>query len=175
MSTSQGGPPDTGNVVAFQRPPVRQATTVRSAITHTFEVFVREIGTWWPLQPFSFGTARIAQVTFEREAGGRVYETWEDGTERDWGYVLDWQPPAGFTMTWNITGTPTEVELRFRELGRELTRVEVEHRGWDALTEEQLSAACALPDGYLGGAFHHGWAHILSCFATAIHTTRNEG
>lgn len=172
MSTSHREIPAAGNVVAFQRPPVRQATTVRSGITHTFEVFVREIGTWWPLRPFSFGTDHIARVTFEREIGGRVYETWDDGNERDWGHVLEWQPPSGFTMTWNITGTPTEVELRFRELGPALTRVEVEHRGWDALTEDQLSAACALPDGYLGGAFQQGWAHILSCFATAIHTTR---
>jgi hypothetical protein len=30
-----------GNVRAFRRPPVRQATLVRSAVGHTFDIFVR--------------------------------------------------------------------------------------------------------------------------------------
>ncbi len=49
-----------------------------------------------------------------------------------------------------------------------LTRVDVEHRGWERLTEEQLRAACAMPGGYEGGAFTAGWAHILACFAEAV-------
>lgn len=155
------------NVLAFERPPVRQSIEVRSGIAHTFEVFVREIASWWPLHPFSYGTTRIRAVTFEQQLGGRVYEIWDDGTQHDWGDLLDWRPPKGFTMTWTITGTPTEVSLRFTRLTPGLTRVDVEHRGWDRLTEDELKAACALPDGYRGGAFHHGWAHILRCLAPA--------
>jgi hypothetical protein len=151
------------DVLAFQRPPVRQSITIESTIEHTFDVFVRELATWWPVEPFSFGGRdRIRTVSVDGRTGGRIVEHWHDGSERDWGTVLDWQAPSGFTMTWNVTGEPTEVELRFLAIEPELTRVEVEHRGWEKLDDEQLSAACALPGGYLGGAFTKGWAAILA-------------
>ncbi|NIH88235.1 SRPBCC domain-containing protein [Amycolatopsis granulosa] len=149
----------------LSRPPVRQATLVRSDAAHTFDTFVRTIGVWWPVEPFSRGRERVRDVTFERRPGGRVYETWDDGTEHDWGEVLAWEPPERFTMTWLVTPAPTEVELTFRALGPALTRVAVEHRGWEALDDDQLRAACALDGGYAGGAFTEGWARILGRFA----------
>ena len=48
-----------------------------------------------------------------------------------------------------------------------LTRVAVEHRGWDALSEAQLSEDCALPGGYASGAYATGWARILTHLAAA--------
>jgi len=80
--------------------PIRKAVTVRSDIDHTFGVFVREIGAWWPTRPFSLGQARVMGVTFEERVGGRVYETWDDGRQLDWGHVLTWNPPATFAITW---------------------------------------------------------------------------
>ncbi len=152
-----------GEVLVFERPPVRQSITIESSIEHTFEVFVSELASWWPLDPFSFGgRERIDTVWIDRRIGGRVIERWRDGRELDWGKVLDWHAPSGFTMTWNVTGEPTEVEVRFKTLEPALTQVEVEHRGWDKLNDEQLAAACALPGGYLGGAFTQGWAAILT-------------
>ena len=44
-----------GEPITMRRPPVRQATTVRRGVTHTFEVFVATIARWWPLRPFSAG------------------------------------------------------------------------------------------------------------------------
>lgn len=158
------------NVVPLERPPVRQSTLVRSGLQRTFDVFVREIGSWWPLRPFSMGESRVRSVTFERSLGGRVYETWDDASEHEWGTVLQWDPPHGFCMTWNVTGTPTEVELRFRAEAADRTRVDLEHRGWDRLSEAQLVQACALPGGYLGGSFTEGWSRILACFAEAAGT-----
>jgi hypothetical protein len=65
-----------------------------------------------------------------------------------------------------LAGGPgaAEVELRFLELGPTLTRVSVEHRGWEALTGEQLSEDCALPGGYNGGAYVAGWTRILEAY-----------
>ena len=56
-----------------------------------------------------------------------------------------------------------------RLLGPALTRVTVEHRGWEALTEEQLATDCALPGGYSSGAYSQGWATILARLARAVH------
>ncbi len=155
-------------VTALRRPPVRQAALIRAGIGRTFHTFVNTIGAWWPVQPFSAGKERVRDVTIEQRPGGRVYETWDDGTEIDWGTVTAWEPPARFVMTWVGTPVPTEVEFTFAALGPALTRVAVEHRGWEALSDEQLSEDCALPGGYAAGAYLAGWARILGTFRDAI-------
>jgi len=153
-----------GTATPLRRPPIKQSTTVRSDIGHTFDVFVRTIGQWWPRVPFSRGCDRVRDVTLERRLGGRVYEKWDDGTTVEWGRLLVWEPPHRFVMSWEMTPATTEVELQFGYLGPSLTRVSVEHRGWERLSEDQLGEDCALPGGYLGDAFDKGWAHILGCF-----------
>jgi len=154
-------------VTPLRRPPVRQSTVVRSDREHTFDVFVRTIGIWWPVNPFSAGKDRVRDVTIEPRTGGRVYETWQDGTQVTWGELLAWDPPERFVMTWTMTPVPTEVELTFRVLGPALTQVEVEHRGWEALSDEQLAEDCALPGGYLGGSYAAGWTRILAQMVAA--------
>lgn len=172
--TSNREPAGRTAVTPLRRRPVRQATLVRSDVEHTFDTFVRTIGIWWPVQPFSHGQDRVRDVTFEQRLGGRVYETWDDGTVVDWGTVIDWAAPHRFTMTWHLTGAATEVALTFTALGPALTRVSVEHRGWEALTEQQLTQACALPGGYAGGAFAKGWDAILGRLAHAAEWTADE-
>jgi uncharacterized protein YndB with AHSA1/START domain len=167
MTMAASREPARGTVTPLRRPPVRQSTVVRSDLEHTFEVFVRTIGIWWPVEPFSAGQDRVRDVTVEQRAGGRVYETWHDGTTVTWGELLAWEPPERFVMTWTFTPAPTEVELTFRALGPALTRVAVEHRGWEALSEEQIAEDCALPGGYSGGGYATGWALILSRLAAA--------
>jgi hypothetical protein len=139
--------------VALRRPPIRQATLVRRDAEHTFHSFVTTIGRWWPLRPLSSGRERVTGVVFEQHTGGRVYERWDDGTA---------------VMTWCMTPATTEVELRFKPLGPALTRVEVEHRGWEALSEADLARECALPGGgYAGGSYSRGWTLILASFQEA--------
>ncbi|MBC3189845.1 SRPBCC domain-containing protein [Pseudonocardia sp. C8] len=154
-------------VTTLQRPPVRRSTLVRSDRAHTFEVFVATIGAWWPVLPYSAGRERVRDVVVEARPGGRVHETWDDGTTVVWGELLVWDPPHRFVMTWTATPAPTEVELTFAALGPALTRVEVCHRGWEALSEAQLTEDCAQPGGYTSGAYGRGWSHILGCFTTA--------
>jgi uncharacterized protein YndB with AHSA1/START domain len=161
----------TGAAATARRPPVRQSTIVRSDVRHTFDTFVRTIGTWWPADPFSAGKDRVRDIIIEPHAGGRVYEIWTDGTTVGWGELLTWEPPARFVMTWNNTPVPTEVELSFAALGPALTRVTVEHRGWEALTDEQLAEDCALPGGYSAGSYSAGWIQILGGLAAALDPT----
>jgi Activator of Hsp90 ATPase homolog 1-like protein len=155
-------------VTPLRRPPVRQSVLVRAPLGHTFGTFVRTIGIWWPVQPFSSGKERVRDITLDQREGGRVCEIWDDGTEVVWGELRCWSPPERFVMTWHGTPVPTEVELSFAALGPELTRVSVEHRGWEALTEEQLGEDCALPGGYSSGGYAIGWARILGCFAAIL-------
>jgi len=152
----------TGDVVAMERLPVHQSTIVRAPRGHTFGVFVDHLAHWWPLDPFSYGgSSRVVRVKVEGRIGGAVVEHWHDDSTHTWGTVLEWDPPTGFTMTWNITGTPTEVQLRFTAVDSQTTRVDVDHRGWDQLSLDELTAACGLPGGYAGGAFNRGWSIIL--------------
>jgi hypothetical protein len=158
----------TDKTTVLSRPPVRQATIVRSDIDHTFEAFVRMIGAWWPVESLSVGGARVRDVTVEQRLGGRVYETWDDGTTADWGAVVAWEPTGRFVLSWTNTPAPTEVELAFTALGPGLTRVAVEHRGWENLTDEQLGADCAEPGGYLSGSYNSGWVLVLERFADSL-------
>lgn len=160
-------------VAALRRPPVRQSVLVRADREHTFRSFVTTIGTWWPVQPFSAGKDRVRAITIEQRAGGRVYETWDDGTEVDWGVVTDWQPPGRFTMTWSFTPAETEVEFTFTVLGPRLTKAAVEHRGWENLTDEQIAEDCALPGGYAAGGYSAGWSMILGRLTESI--SEDEG
>jgi Activator of Hsp90 ATPase homolog 1-like protein len=166
--------PSDPSVTPLRRPPIRESTVVRSDIDHTFDVCVRTLGVWWPVQPFSAGQGRVREVTLEPRVGGRVYETWQDGTVVVWGELLVWLPPERLTMTWTSTPAPTEVELTFTALGPGLTRVAVEHRGWEALSDAQLSEDCAMPGGYTGGAYRTGWTTILGCLAAAAEAPRPQ-
>lgn len=153
-------------VVALRRPPIRQSTVVRSGREHTFDVFVDTIADWWPLQPYSLGGERVRDVAFDRRTGGRVHETWDDGTEVTWGHLLTWDPPERFVMTWEATPAATEVELVFRSLGPRLTKVDVEHRGWERLSPEQFAGATRMLGGY-----STGWITILDALAAAAEAT----
>jgi hypothetical protein len=158
-----------GTVTPLRRPPIRQSTLVRSSREHTFGVFVDTIGEWWPLQPYSLGGERVRAVAFDRREGGRIHETWADGTEVTWGHLLTWQPSERFVMTWEATPVTTEVELTFRALGPALTKVDVEHRGWEQLTAEQFAAATTE-----GGGYSAGWAAILAALAAAADPERSS-
>lgn len=161
-------PSPANEATVSSRPPVRQSTIVRSDVDHTFEAFVRLIGAWWPVDPLSNGGARVRDVTVEQHLGGRVFETWDDGSTVDWGEVVAWEPPERLVMTWLNTPAPTEVELAFTALGPGLTRVAVEHRGWERLTAAQLGEDCAEPGGYLTGSYSRGWQLIMERFAGSV-------
>jgi hypothetical protein len=107
---------------------------VRCDPAHAFQAFTAEIGQWWPLQMFSVSQGKARAAIIEPKEGGRVYETAEDGSSHDWGRVLSWSPPSGFSMSWHPGRLPdahTVVELSFvAEDGG--TRVRLVHRGWEA-------------------------------------------
>ncbi len=148
--------------------PIRQATTVQSGRAHTFSVFTRRLADWWPVRSHSLGQEKVVSVHVEERLGGRVYEVWSDGQEHDWGQIITWDPPERFAMTWNTLSEVTEVEVHFRELGPALTRVELEHRGWERLPADEVALRTAPPNGY-----PYGWQKILARFTACAEGSNN--
>ncbi|MBA4099397.1 MAG: hypothetical protein C0484_21835 [Rhodospirillum sp.] len=130
-------------------PAVEKSVLVRCDPARAFAAFTAEIAQWWPMQTHSVAQAQTRNVAIEPRAGGRIYETAADGTESDWGRVLAWSPPAGFSMTWHpgrAADPHTVVELSFAA-ERDATRVRLVHRGWEALGAQ----AAAARESYDGG------------------------
>jgi uncharacterized protein YndB with AHSA1/START domain len=136
---------------------VNKSLVVNCSPERAFEVFTREIGSWWPLQKHSIGEDKVTEVVFEEEVGGRIFERHEGGGEGEWGRLLVWEPPARFVMSWypgKDASQATELEVRFSaEDGG--TRVDLEHRGWEIFAEEAQETR----DNYDGG-----WGSVLDCY-----------
>jgi activator of Hsp90 ATPase-like protein len=139
--------------------PVRHAVTVSVPPERAFEVFTREVATWWPVQTHSITDAPDA-VVFEEREGGEVYEL--KGDERHhWAWVRAWDPPRRFALEWKVApeaAASTDLEVAF-EPHEGGTRVTLVHGGFERLGEE----ATAGRDGY-----REGWAFVLGRYVAAF-------
>jgi uncharacterized protein YndB with AHSA1/START domain len=137
---------------------VRKSLVVKCSIERAFEVFTREIGTWWPTHTtHSIGGEKITEVVFEERVGGRIFERHTDGGEGDWGNVLVWEPPARFVMKWHPgqdASQATELEVRFSAEG-DGARVDLEHRGWEILADEAAETRAS---------YDSGWGEVLGYY-----------
>ncbi|MBZ5603540.1 MAG: SRPBCC family protein [Acidobacteriia bacterium] len=145
---------------------VRKSVTVRASAERAFRVFTEGIDTWWP-RSHHIGKSPMKRNILETHAGGRCYSQQEDGSECDWGSVLQWDPPRRFVMAWQVApnwqfepdlAKSSEVEVTFTALGDGSTRVDLEHRyferhgaGWESMKEG------------VGG--DGGWGGMLNLFA----------
>ena len=137
--------------------PVQKTVVVGSSPERAFEVFTREMGTWWPLGSHSIGGDEITEVVFEEQVGGRIYERHSDGGEGEWGRVLAWDPPNRFAMSWypgHDSSQATELEVSFKADG-DGTRVDLVHRGWEILAERAQEAR---------SSYDAGWGDVLSYY-----------
>lgn len=146
---------------------VRVTTHVAVEPADAFEVFTRETDLWWRKGPrFRFGGGRVGVLRFEEKAGGRLTESFEDGTTFEVGVVRAWEPGARLVFEWrgrNFEGDQrTEVEVRFTARG-EGTEVVLEHRGWS-----KLPAAHPARHGLVGRAFEDmlglWWGQIVTSY-----------
>ena len=147
--------------IAPYREPVRKTITVKCAPTRAFAVFTEGMSTWWPLATHSLSTTRAAGCGIEPRAGGNVYEVRDDGERISWGWVVAWEPPTRLVLKWHPghdRSEAQEVELRFTSIDGG-TRVDLEHRGWEALG----AAAAGARDSY-----ENGWEGVfVDLFARA--------
>ena len=144
---------------------VHESITVNRPIGDAFRLFTDGIGEWWPLKgsPFSYGGDRADKIFLETTIGGRFYERFSDGEEFDVGRVIACEPPTRIVFTWMDPNwkAPTEVEVRFTSAGN-ATRVDLEHRGFDAAGVPKQEAA----------GWADGWKKVLAPYEGAANRER---
>ena len=92
------------------------------------------MGEWWHKEHSINPDTRQADVVIEPRPGGRWYEVGDDGSERDWGRVIAFEPPRRLVLAWQLTRDfdydqdfETTVEVNFAERDGK-TIVDFEHR-----------------------------------------------
>ena len=136
------------------------AKTLEVAVTpqEAFDLFVNDMGRWWPLRTHSVSTDDAQDVRIDARVGGSLGEVTRDGVEHEWGVITAYDPGARIQYTWH-PGLPdeasTHVDIRFdgTESG---TRVTLVHSGWEARGDN----AQEIRDNY-----ESGWDIVLAPYA----------
>lgn len=141
-------------------PPVEKSILVPWDRTTAFARFTERIHEWWPLKTHAVDPDRVRSCAIEPREGGRIFEVWDDGTERPWGKVTEWDPPRRLAFTWHpgrSEETRQEVRITFHEEG-DGTRLELVHSGWHRLGEKAEETR---------RQYSPGWDHVLERYAGA--------
>jgi DNA-binding transcriptional ArsR family regulator/uncharacterized protein YndB with AHSA1/START domain len=129
---------DTGSVTTS---PLIASTRIQAGQDRCFTVFTAGLGSWWP-RAFHLGATEPAGVFIEPWTGGRWYERASSGDEYNWGRITTWDRPRLLIATWEIDSSwlpdpdpshASEVVVSCQSVGRKLTTVAIEHRGFDRL------------------------------------------
>ena len=144
---------------------VKKSIIVNASVEHAFEVFTAAYDTWWP-RTHHIGKSPMKEAIIETRLGGRCYTKQVDGTECDWGRILEWDPPHRFVLAWQIThewgyepdlAKASEVEIRFTPEAAGATRVDLEHRSF-----ERMGPGSEAMRVGVGGS--GGWSSLLEMF-----------
>lgn len=151
---------------------IKKEITVAAAQQTAFEVFVNQMGLWWPASGHTEDCPMV-KVGLEPRAGGRWYGFNSDGGERELGKVLVYDPFSLFALDWqtdaNLHYQPelhTEVRVEFIPEGDGQTRVKLTHYDVQRLGE----AASGINEGW-SGIMEVYQNFISNSFSTQINIT----
>jgi uncharacterized protein YndB with AHSA1/START domain len=82
--------------------PVAVSIAVEVSLAEAFDVFTRDIGSWWPADHHIL-RAQLAEMVFEPRVGGQIIDRGIDGSECRWAHVLAYDPPNRLVISWDIT------------------------------------------------------------------------
>lgn len=142
--------------------PVVRTIEVAVSPQRAFDLFAGHMGKWWH-EGHHIAAQPFADIVVERREGGRWYEVDADGTETDWGKVLEWGPPGRLVLAWQLRADFTydpdfqnEVELTFApaEGG---TLVTLTHHNLHRFGDAAAAMAPSLSEG---------WGMLLGLYAT---------
>jgi uncharacterized protein YndB with AHSA1/START domain len=146
----------------FAIAPVRKTLVVNASQAHAFDVFTSRLDSWWP-KGHGIGATPVKQSFIEPRVGGRWYTTHEDGSETVVGHMRIWEPPHRILFSWEVSAdwkpdpsVASEVDVMFVSEGPHTTRVQLEHRNFEALGKEGGEKMRGGDDG--------GWPGLLELF-----------
>lgn len=138
---------------------IRKEIRVTASQQTAFEVFVNQMGLWWPASGHN-DDCPMVKVGLEAKAGGRWIGYNSDGKERDLGKVLIYEPYTLFALDWqtdaNFQYNPelhSEVRVEFIPEGPKSTRVTLTHKDLDVLGDLQNAAD-----------INAGWSDVLAVY-----------
>ena len=144
--------------------PIFKRLEVKAPLERTFDTFVARMGDWWPRDHSLVGDKVRTAVIIDPHAGGRWYETADDGSEIQWGAVRVFDRPNRVLLVWQLNAEftyesdfETEVEVCFSEVDG-VTIVEFEHRDMERFGGNAEKTRTEM-DG--------GWAMILDQFVAS--------
>ena len=144
---------------------VKKSIIVNASLEHAFDVFTAGFDSWWP-RSHHIGKSPMKQAIIEMRRRRALLHEQEDGTDCDWGQILEWDPPHRFVMAWQIThewgyqpdlSKSSEVEIRFTAQPGGGTRVDLEHRHFERMGPEGDTMRVGV-----GGP--GGWPGLLELF-----------
>jgi uncharacterized protein YndB with AHSA1/START domain len=146
---------------------VHRSITVAASQQRAFDVFTTGMSDWWLRESHHIGDAVPEAVVIEPHEGGRWFERAPDGTECDWGRVLDWEPPGRVRLAWHLDADwkyepdparATQIEVQFIAEGEASTRVVLVHSGLEIHGERarEVHEAIDSPDGWSGLLARYG-------------------
>jgi hypothetical protein len=144
------------------------ALRVKASPERAFDVFTREIGSWWRHSPmFRFTPREPGVLSFD---DGRLIETRSGGKVFEIGKVRIWEPGRRLVVGWRQAAfTPdqhTEVEVVFEPVGEE-TRVSVTHTGWDSVPAEHV-ARHSWPNAVFMRRHGEWWQTLLASYRETL-------
>jgi uncharacterized protein YndB with AHSA1/START domain len=139
---------------------IRKTVNVAVPPERAFAVFTDQLADWWPSETHSIAAmdGRLAdRLELEWRVGAVGAEI--SGDERgEWWDVIAYEPPERLALRWRVNpnNPPTEVEVRFTAEG-DGTRVDLEHRGWEAFA-----------DGEARTSYDGGWEAVLGRYVEHV-------
>lgn len=142
-------------------PPIVKSIEVPCDQKMAFDVFIEQMGTWWPVDIFSVSKmsgVETKELRVEARAGGKIVEVSPDDTEHHWGTIKTFDPHDFLSMDFHIVhpdypaGDFSLVEVRFTAIGQDRTHVELTQSNWEVFGKMAAS---------IHGGYTKGWSIIF--------------
>ena len=141
-------------------PPIDKSIVVPCDQKLAFETFLEGMGTWWPLDKFTYSAMQgspAKDIRVGARVGGEITEIGADGSEVSWGHVETYDPNSFMALRFHIPapgyedGGQSLLEIRFTPTG-DGTRVDLHQSDFEAIGEMGEPSR---------GGYGHGWTMIF--------------
>jgi uncharacterized protein YndB with AHSA1/START domain len=143
--------------------------TVDAPIERAFEIFVDEIGTWWP-RDYTVSKDNLEEIGIDAKFEGQCFERDKGGAIVVWGTVLTIARPEHIVFAWQIdadrslianTALASRVDIRFVAETPQTTKILLVHRdfprhgpGWQKYRSNMASKS--------------GWPRLMDHYAKTV-------